>query len=152
MVVYRIAKTEYIEDLAGTGARLFGGRWNHKGVGMIYTSETRALAILEYLVHVPLAMVPADLSIASLEVPDQIAVRDISTADLPANWRTYPAPLELADLGTHWVLTNDSLLLRVPSAVVDHEYNILINPFYPDMKRVTIGRIENFRLDERLRG
>ncbi|MCI0493899.1 RES family NAD+ phosphorylase, partial [candidate division KSB1 bacterium] len=42
-----------MNDLTGTGARQYGGRWNHKGTGIIYTSESRSLAILEYLVHVP---------------------------------------------------------------------------------------------------
>lgn len=55
MKLYRIAQTAHIKDLSGTGARLYGGRWNEKGVGVVYTSESRALAILEYLVHVPMS-------------------------------------------------------------------------------------------------
>jgi RES domain-containing protein len=81
MIVYRIARANYIRDLSGIGSRLYGGRWNRKGTGIIYTSETRALATLEYLVH---------------------------------------------------------------------EYNILINPSYPDIKQVTILHIEEYRFDPRL--
>jgi len=150
MIVYRIAKTKYISDLSGMGARLYGGRWNHKGVGLIYTSETRALATVEYLVHVPLSMVPNDLSIASIEIPDDIVTKEIPISDLPGNWRNYPSPLELAELGTRWALSNDTLLLCVPSAVVEHEFNILINPLHPDMIHVTISHIENYRFDNRL--
>jgi RES domain-containing protein len=150
MIVYRIAKTKYISDLSGMGARLYGGRWNHKGVGIIYTSETRALATVEYLVHVPLSMIPKDLSIASIEIPDDIITKEITVSDLPGNWRNYPSPIKLAELGTRWALSNDTLLLRVPSAVVEHEFNILINPSHPDMIHVTISHIENYRLDNRL--
>lgn len=150
MVVYRIAKAKYINDLSGIGARLYGGRWNHKGTSIIYTSETRALATVEYLVHVPLAMAPTDLSIASLEIPDGIIPGEISTSDLPGNWREFPAPVELAELGTRWALAGNMLLLRVPSAVVAHEFNMLINPAHPDMKQVIISHIENFRIDDRL--
>ncbi|NIR50304.1 RES family NAD+ phosphorylase [candidate division KSB1 bacterium] len=63
MKVYRIARSAYIEDLSGTGARLYGGRWNHKGTSIVYTSKNRALATVEYLVHVSLAILPTDLSL-----------------------------------------------------------------------------------------
>ena len=150
MKVYRIAKAKYINDLSGTGARLYGGRWNNKGIGIIYTSETRALATVEYLVHVPLSLVPHDICIATIEIPDSITAKEILIPDLPANWRSYPAPLELARLGTNWALGNETLLLRVPSVVVDHEFNILINSSHPDMKHVIISHIENYCFDNRL--
>jgi RES domain-containing protein len=150
MIVYRVAKTKYINDLSGSGARLYGGRWNHKGVGIIYASETRALATVEYLVHVPLAIVPDDLSIASIEVPDDVTAREILISELPGNWRSFPPPIELAELGTGWALSNETLLLRVPSAVVAHEFNILINPLHPDMKSAVVSYIENYKFDNRL--
>ncbi|MFH1075810.1 MAG: RES family NAD+ phosphorylase [Pseudomonadota bacterium] len=150
MTVYRIAKTKHIRNLSGTGARIYGGRWNRKGIGILYTSESRALATVEYLVHVSLSIVPNDLSIASLEIPDPIVPKEVSTSDLPANWHDYPASVELAELGTKWVLANDSLLLRVPSAVIKHEFNIFINPSHSDMSHVIISDVEKFTLDERL--
>lgn len=150
MVVYRIAKKRHIHDLSGTGARTYGGRWNNKGIGIIYASENRALATVEYLVHVPLSIVPSDIRIASLTIPDGIPHKELSPPELPANWRDYPAPPELAELGTQWALTNETLLLRVPSVVVEHEFNILINPLHPDMKHVAISHIEEYRFDVRL--
>jgi RES domain-containing protein len=150
MLVYRIAKTKYIHDLSGTGARVYGGRWSKKGIGIIYTSENRALATVEYLVHVPLSLVPGDIGIATLKLPDGITPKEISISGLPANWRDYPAPPELAEIGTRWALANDTLLLRVPSAVVEHECNILINPSHPDMKHVSISQTERYTLDARL--
>ncbi len=150
MKVYRIAKIRYINDLSGSGARRYGGRWNHKGTSMIYTSENRALATVEYLVHVPLSIVPPHLSLATLQISDKITPKAISISDLPGNWREYTAPSRLAELGTNWATKNESLLLRVPSAMVEHEYNILINPLHPDMKHVSIAQIERYTVDKRL--
>jgi len=148
--VFRIAKTRSIRDLSGTGARAYGGRWNRKNIPIVYTSENRSLATLEFLVHVPLSLLPNNLSIACLEIPDDIFVEQISIAVLPKNWRDYPAPPELADLGSEWAIAMRSLLLRVPSVVVLDEFNILINPIHPDMDRVVITSAESFIFDRRL--
>ncbi len=151
MQVFRIAKTRRIRDLSGTGAILHGGRWNRKNIPLIYTAENRSLATVEFLVHVSLfSIVPKNLSIASLDIPGDIVPEEISVTDLPKNWRDYPAPPELANLGSEWAIAVRSLLLRVPSVVVMHEFNILINPKHPDMNRVVISRVEACAFDRRL--
>jgi len=150
MLVYRIAKKDVVKDLTGTGAKLYGGRWNHRGTAVAYTSETRALAAVEFLVHVSLSNVPRGLIIATIEIPDDIVPEEAPRASLPRGWRDYPAPREVADLGTRWVKSNKSLLLRVPSAVVEQEYNILINPLHSDMGKVVLQGVEKFEFDKRL--
>ncbi len=150
MFLYRISKRAHIKDLSGSGARLYGGRWNHRGVPLVYTSESRSLATVEFLVHVSLPNPPGDLSMATLEVPDGIAPKELDPSSLPKNWRGSPAPIELADLGTQWARSNASLLLRVPSAVVEYEYNILINPMHEDASRVKLVKVVPCKLDERL--
>ena len=150
MRVYRIAKSQYVRDLSGMGARLYGGRWNQRGIGVVYTAESRALATVEYLVHVPLSLIPRDLSMATLQIPHEIIPKTLSTATLPANWRDYPAPSVLADLGTQWALSRETLLLRVPSVVVEREWNVLINPLHPDMPHVMITQVEAYQFDTRL--
>ena len=150
MHVYRIAKAQYIYDLTGMGVRLYGGRWNPKGISLVYTAESRALATVEYLVHVPLSLAPRDLSMATLHIPDEITSKTIATDNLPANWRDYPAPPALADLGMQWALSHETLLLRVPSAVVQHEWNVLINPLHPDMPHIIIAQVEPYHFDSRL--
>ncbi len=150
MRLFRIAKTHYINDLSGVGARANGGRWNRVGVGLLYTSPSRALATVEYLVHVPLVGVPKNLSIAIIAVPDDASAETITEEMLPNNWRRHPAPVELEEIGTRWVEERRSLLLRVPSAVVEGDYNVLINPAHSDMKEVEIAAVEPYLLDERL--
>ena len=130
---------------------MHGGRWNQKNIPVIYAAESRSLAALEFLVHVSLfPILPNNLSIACLEIPDDIVAERIKATDLPKNWRDYPAPPELADLGSEWAMAMRSLLLRVPSVVVVDEFNMLMNPKHPGMKRVTISRVESFTFDRRL--
>jgi RES domain-containing protein len=150
MLLYRISKSAHIKDLTGIGARLYGGRWNHRGVALLYTSESRSLATVEYLVHLSMPEAPSDLSMATLEVPDDIVPEELDPSSLPKNWRETPAPIKLADLGTEWARSKTSLLLRVPSAVVEHEHNIIINPAHDDMSRVKLVKVEAYRLHERL--
>lgn len=149
MEVYRISNTSSAGDLGGTGAKLYGGRWNKKGTGVLYTSESRALALLEYLVHVTLSTLPENLSLVTFRIPEELFSKHSTVSGLPDNWRDFPAPLVLANLGTEWVKKNKVLLLRVPSAIIEHEFNILINPQHPDFKYIT-HKIENFGVDDRL--
>jgi len=150
MRVFRISKTEFIRDLSGAGARLYGGRWNEKGVAVIYTAESRSLATVEYLAHMPLAIRPKGLSIATLEIPDTVSQTSVLLESLPEHWQSYPAPPELAEIGAAWVRSSASLLLRVPSAVVPEEYNVLINPLHPEMKYVKIQAVDDYEFDRRL--
>ncbi|MCK5691124.1 RES family NAD+ phosphorylase [Myxococcota bacterium] len=148
--LFRIAKTDFITDLSGTGARLYGGRWNQVGYPLVYTSPSRALAALEFLVHVPMALAPDNLSIAELHIPAKIRHRTIEENKLPPKWRDNPAPDEVANLGTEWIKSKSTLLLHVPSAVVDKEINILINPLHPDFHLVKLASVERFSFDSRL--
>jgi len=150
MLVYRIAKKDVVKDLTGTGAKLFGGRWNHRRTAVVYTSETRALATVEFLVHVSLSNAPRGLMIATIGIPDSIVPEDVPRGSLPRGWRDYPPPRQVADLGTQWAKSGKSLLLRVPSAVVEQEHNILINPLHSDMRRVVLQQVEKFEFDKRL--
>lgn len=144
MKVFRISKNYYINDLSGSGARLYGGRWNHKGCSVIYTAMSRALATVEYLVHVPYQLMPQNLSICCINIFDAISLQEIQADTLPDNWKSNPPPISMADIGTNWVKSNKSLMLKVPSAVVDGEFNILINHCHKDMKYVSISDIKNY--------
>lgn len=150
MQAFRIAKTAQIRDLSGTGAMVYGGRWNQKNIPVIYTSENRSLATVEYLVHLPLSIIPKNVSIACFDIPGDIVLEQVPIAKLPKNWQAYPAPEELAQWGTEWALSKRSLLLRVPSVIVAGEFNILINPKHSDLIRVKISTIEKYSFDKRL--
>lgn len=149
MRVYRIAKEQYIKDLSGEGSRLYGGRWNNKGTKIIYTAESRSLATVEYLVHVPLQIIPRDLYIAEIDVPD-VEIEIVEPASLEKNWQDYPSPKSIRDIGDTWQRDNKTLLLRVPSAVIKNEWNILVNPEHKQFHKVKIVSIESYSFDARL--
>jgi RES domain-containing protein len=149
MDVYRISSALYIKDLTGLGPKTYGGRWNFKGIPAIYTSETRALAALEFLVHVK-TRTANNLKIATISVPDSIVPLEFRIETFPKGWRDHPPPVKLAEIGTDWIKSLKSLLLRVPSAVIPNEFNLIINPMHKDMNYVKIIYVENFTYDKRL--
>jgi len=150
MKVFRIAKKQHIRDLSGAGAKLYGGRWNQKGVGVVYTSESKSLVTVESLVHVPLALQPLDLCLAHIEISDSMVPEAISLDTLPSRWREYPAPITLSQLGSEWALSKRSLLLKVPSAVIEGEWNILMNPSHSEFRKVKIVEVARYQIDPRL--
>ena len=149
-VLYRIATAAHVRDLGGTGARLHGGRWNEPGTPILYASPTRSLATVEFLVHVALPLVPRGLRLATIEVPDDASSEDLDPAVLPRYRRRTPAPPRLAALGTLWARSGRSLLLRVPSAVIGCEFNVLVNPLHAGFGGVKLLRVEPWITDPRL--
>ena len=148
--LFRISIFEHISDITGTGAKIYGGRWSHAGYPVVYTSGSRSLAALEFLVHVPMALAPENLSIVEINIQENVKRESIKENLLPSSWRDYPAPEQLATIGTNWIKSKSSLLLDIPSAVVDKEVNTLINPLHPDIKHVNVAIVEKFSFDSRL--
>jgi len=150
MNAYRIATKRYVRDLLGEGARIYGGRWNRKGTSILYTSESRSLATVEYLVHLPIAILPMDTYIVEISIPNGIEYEQLKIKDLPRHRPKFPAPLVLAKKGEEWIKRNKALFLKVPSAVVKREWNILINPRHELWSDIKITMVEKYDLDERL--
>jgi len=152
MRVWRISKTRYIGDRAGTGARLAGGRWSSKGVSVLYFAATRSLASLEIFVHLEPEDLPEPLSAISVDLPDEIFTgRAARTAGgLPPNWRRYPAPSALQAIGDAWVKAATSAVLELPSAIIPGESNYLLNPSHPDFEKLTWNEPERFEFDPRM--
>jgi RES domain-containing protein len=129
---------------------LYGGRWNDPGVPIVYCAESIALAALEILVHTDASIAPTDLVVVPIEIPDAATTRAIDPKKLPHEWRGYPANSSTKSIGEAWVKRRDTLLLRVPSAIVPQEHNVLINVGHPLMGRVRAGTPEPFAFDPRL--
>lgn len=127
MIVYRVAGKKYALDLSGEGARLFGGRWNHVGTACLYTSESRALALLEYSVNVESGDMPNSLMLLTIEVPDD-NVLQLRKDKFPRNWNVIPPGEATRNLGTLILNESDVNVFGVPSCVVPDEWNFLLNP------------------------
>lgn len=150
-LVWRLTAVRHAQRAyTGEGARLYGGRWNHSGIPLVYTSATLSLAALELFVHLDGDIAPDRLTARAAELPGDLTIPVLEIADLPANWRTYPAPEALKDLGTAWTRSGASLALAVPSVVIPHEHNLLLNPAHPDFARVRVLPAEVFSFDPRM--
>lgn len=149
MKVYRLSKTKYAGDLLGKGAEMAGGRWNSKGTAMLYTSQTRALCTAEIAVHAPLGIIPKDFSLIAIEIPEHSIVT-ISTEALQPDWKSFPHSGSTQAIGDKFVNDNEFLVLKVPSAVVQGEFNYLLNTKHPDFHQVKIVQTESFEFDKRL--
>jgi RES domain-containing protein len=149
MRVWRLAKATYAAP-TGDGAKKYGGRWTPPGVAIVYTSESLALAAMEALVHTDSDLLPDDLIILSAELPDALPIRTISRDELPQKWHVIPAPPVLQTLGAEWVQDGREVGLRIPSAVIPQEWNLLLNPAHSDFQKITWHTEGPFRWDTRL--
>ncbi|MGC4129748.1 MAG: RES family NAD+ phosphorylase [Bergeyella sp.] len=147
MIVYRLSKKIYADDLSGAGAKIAGARWNSKGVAMLYTGQSIALCVTEIAVHIPLGIIPKDYCLVHIEIPED-SVAELKR--LPPNWNIFPHPHETQEIGDKFILDNKKLVLKVPSAAVQGEYNYLINPRHKDFHQIKIKKTEKFSFDERL--
>ena len=150
MIAWRIVKPEHAHDaFSGRGAKLYGGRWNPRGVAIVYTSATLSLATLELLVGTPRPQRLPEYSTFRCRVPDAM-IEELNPAMLPEAWRSYPAPPQLQQMGSEWVTHLRSAALLVPSAVIESEMNLLLNPSHPDFPRIDIDEMPPLRFDLRL--
>ncbi len=150
MILYRISKRAYINDLSGRGAEINGGRWNSKGTPVIYVASSRALAVLEVAVHTPLGIIPTNYAIAIIQLKNGSKILEVEVDTLPFNWNNNPLIRATQLIGDSFIKANEYLALKVPSASVPGDFNYLINPTHPDFKSVKITKTEAFEFDSRL--
>jgi RES domain-containing protein len=149
MIVWRLTKRRNA-DLSGRGGEIAAGRWHNKGRPIVYGAGTAALAILEVRVHLDLAEAPADYVLMKIAVPDALSARTLEVADLPAGWRDRDGEHLCRRIGDAWLRERSTALLIVPSAILEVEHNLLINPQHPGAGQITVSRIIPFTWDDRL--
>lgn len=150
MEVYHLGKTKFAKQLNGEGARLHGGRWNMIGIPCIYTSETKALSILEYAANVPLEEMPFSISITVYTIPDN-SWKEFGLDELPKNWSQIPAPRETKEWGNRHLQEAKFPALKLPSVIIHSEFNFILNPLHPDFKKVSVKEVHSFTFDTRIK-
>ena len=149
LIAWRLVTTRFVNTaFSGEGAKRYGGRWNKKGVPLIYTAGSQSLAMLEMLVqdeplHAHYYVIPA-------EIPKGMKIDRISFDKLPSDWRSRTALERLRTIGTEWATQLSSAVLAVPSAVVPAEFNYLLNPKHPSFTKISIGEPQELVTDLRL--
>jgi RES domain-containing protein len=144
---FRVARRPYA-DLSGEGARLVGGRWNSPGRAALYLADSRALAILETLVHLDLDrnIVPPDYVILEVDLSMLAEAREW----LEEGPAVAPSDTECRAVGDAFLAANRALALRVPSIIVPHAGNYVLNPAHPLSRQLRIKSVETFAFDRRL--
>ena len=88
-----------------------------------------------------------------IEIPfgNQEMVREIQLSDLPPNWNTLQSYPRLQEIGSGWFEKRESLILKVPSALIPQEHNFVINTKHDSFStHVKLIGLEDFYWDGRL--
>ena len=150
MRFWRICRRRYAaESATGEGARLYGGRWNSRGVRVVYTSTSLALAAIETFVNLEPNLRPSDLVSIEGEVPEGIEILSVAPESLPAKWNRRREE-SLRKIGDTWVREGLTIGLLVPSAAIKGERNLLLNPAHKDFAKVVFQPPQAFEFDVRM--
>ncbi|HLT33161.1 MAG TPA: RES family NAD+ phosphorylase [Aquaticitalea sp.] len=150
MRVFRLSKRKYSGELNGKGAAKSSNRWNSKGTEIIYTAESRALAMAEVAVHLSLATLPTDYVMMEIEISKTIKIKTVDSTTLNRSWNSNPPTTETQKIGDVFIESGKTAVLKVPSAVVKGDFNYLIHPHHSDFKKIKIISISDFPFDNRL--
>ncbi|MDZ7897870.1 MAG: RES family NAD+ phosphorylase [Arcicella sp.] len=148
MQVFRITTAKSAGNLRGSG---FAARWNSNGVFVAYTASSRALACLEMVVHLNSDRLKSEFGMSVVEIPEEVNITKISIEDLPKGWTEHDGYQMCQEVGDDWIQAFETCVLQVPSAVIKHEFNYLVNPQHSDFSKLKIIEIEDFEFDLRIK-
>jgi RES domain-containing protein len=149
MILWRLTRRPHA-DLTGRGGELAAGRWHTRGRPVVYCATSAALAVLEVRVRLdlPLDLLPDDYVLMRIAAPDHLEIRTVALSDLSNGWRSREDLCR--PIGDAWLEEGSTALLSVPSAIVEVERNVLVNPKHADAAPITVAGIVAFPWDERL--
>lgn len=148
MEVFKICREKYSHSLNASRA---SNRWNKKDEFVIYTGSSRSLSTLEMVAHRSYINISNQNKLLVILITDESLIKETDINDLPENWKSIEAYVELQEIGSKWYLSNESLVLKVPSAIIPQEYNYIINTKHPMFAtHIIIQNVEDFVWDNRL--
>ncbi len=148
MEVFRLSHADYA-TLDGLGGMYSSGRWHRKGRPVVYTASSRSLCLLERLVHEDINSLPP-LKMMTVWLPETLAIDRRAEEQLPEAWASFPYCRETSEIGDLFLAEKSCCVLQVPSAIVSHEYNFIINPLHPRFSEIKVLDIRDFSYDQRL--
>ena len=150
MRFWRICRRRYAAEAApGEGARLYGSRWNSRGLRVVYASTSLALAAVETFVNLEPNLQPKDLVSIEGEVPDELEIGRLDPGSLPSNWHETRNET-LRRFGDEWIRAGQTVSLLVPSAAIRGEWNVLSNPAHIHFRRIKFEKAARFKFDARM--
>lgn len=149
MRLWRISQRKYALDRLCAGSALYGGRWNPVGFPALYCGASIAICALEKFVHVGQAPLPP-LVLVAIDLPDHITVFSPDMSELPSGWDELPTSTTAQTLGREWLERAKDLAMRVPSAILPEESNVIVNPHHPEFEHVRMTVVRPFSFDQRM--
>ena len=153
MICYRIAPkihNDLANALSGLGGLYAQGRWHFVGKPIVYTASSRSLAMLERLVNDTTDILSTNLSITTIQIPDDLKIIRLVSSELPKAWDDHPYITQTQALGSDWLASMDAVVLQVPSSLCPDEYNYLINPLHTDISKIKCIDSKDFFYPNRL--
>lgn len=148
MEIYRISREKYADKLSASGR---ANRWNYENEYVVYASSSRSLGALELVVHRNAIMEGLLYKVMVIDVPDEDEIiGSIPPKILTKNWKSLENMAVTQKYGSDWYLNKRSLVLRVPSAIIEQEYNYILNTIHSDFDKISIKHVEDFVWDKRL--
>lgn len=146
MRLYRLTRRAYA-DMSGAGGLVVSGRWHKCLAPVLYASGSRALAMLEALVHLDVAFdeLPRDYVFQVIDTLDA-AAEIVPRSALEPGGRAH----DMANFGSDWLAARRSSILQVPSVLIPQESNFLINPAHAETTMIRSEVETCLNWDERL--
>ena len=148
MLIYRITVSQYADKLVASGR---AARWNPNDVKMIYTASSRSLACLENVVHRSRFGLNQLFNVMAIDCPDAINIKTVSWNILPANWTSFDRMYITQKIGDEWIREQESVIMKVPSSIIEEEFNYLLNPEHPDFEKIKLVKTAPFVFDQRIK-
>ena len=149
-IAWRVVHARYADTaFDGEGAQRDGGRFNSPGTRVVYAADTLALAVFEVAVHLPSYRALLGRVAFRVEIPATL-VETLAESGLPADWRATPPSRSTQNFGDAWVRDARSPALYLPSVLLPHHHNVVLNPTHPAFSEVAIGAPEPVPIDPRL--
>ena len=150
VTVWRIVKAKFAKSaFNGEGAKLVGGRWNTIGIPMVYTAENVSLATIEMRVPLLSNEMLKPYRLIRATIP-QALIESVDSKALPLGWDADEPTARSKQFGSRWIRRGAYCVLRVPSAIVPHDFNSMLNPKHRDFPQIFIGKPERFTFHPRL--
>ena len=146
MKVFRISALKYADGLQASG---IAARWNKEGQKVIYTAESRSLACLENVVHRSKRGLNGLFKILIIEIPDHLKMEIPEEKTLPKGWNKTYNYRACQKIGSLWISSGSTAILKVPSALVPQESNYILNTLHPDFQSIRLVDAEEFYFDSR---
>lgn len=148
MEIYRICLAKYAGELVASGNP---GRWNLRGQLVIYAAGSRALVCLENVVHRSGEGLNSLFRVIRIDIPDTLVIAELPLDQMPSEWHLPRHYARCQPLGAAWYQRQTAAVLRVPSSIIAHEHNYVLNTRHPDFGQIRIVGREDFEFDPRIK-